>query len=251
MVEIAQNLGKTLALEAVLPRLLDSLFKIFVQADRGFILIGGSVETLEPMAVRTRDGDESNVQISKTIARTVIEGKQAILSQNAMEDDRFSGGMSIVNLRILSMACAPLLFRDEVYGLIQLDTQNRNKFNADDLNLLAGIAAQAAVWWLQPLASGGWSGIAALVAYGVGAGVTPTCLFAMPSAISGTNRSAPAFGIIMTGRNIGVLLGPVLLAQAYQIAGTWDVSVPIFGGISLTALAIAALLAARLATERS
>lgn len=146
MFEISQDLGTVSSLEAMLDKILDKLFGVFPQADRGFILVGGAVEELQPMAVRTRNGDDGNVQISKTIARTVVEGKQAILSQNAMEDDRFSGGMSIVNLRILSMACAPLLFRDEVYGLIQLDTQNRNKFNADDLNLLAGIAAQAAVF---------------------------------------------------------------------------------------------------------
>ena len=73
----------------------------------------------------------------------------------------------------------------------------------------------------------------------------------MPSAIIGAARTGPAFGIIMTGRNIGVLLGPILLAQAYQIAGNWDVSVPIFGGVSLIALAIAAVLAARLAANRN
>ena len=146
MFEISQDLGSVHSLDAIAERILDKLFGVFPQADRGFLLMGGTVEDLKPIAVRTRSNDDSEVQISKTIARKVMAEKQAIISQNAMEDDRFSGGMSIVNLRILSMACAPLLFRDEVFGLIQLDTQNRSKFTSDDLNLLAGIAVQAAIF---------------------------------------------------------------------------------------------------------
>ncbi|HBP19532.1 MAG TPA: hypothetical protein DEA08_17300 [Planctomycetes bacterium] len=144
--EVSQDLASASDLDSMFNTMLEKLLEVFPQADRGFVLVGGTVETLEPVAVQTRANQSSEAQISKTIARLVLEQKQAILSQNAMEDDRFSGGMSIVNLRILSIACAPLLYRDEVFGLIQLDTQNRNKFTGDDLNLMAGLAAQAAIF---------------------------------------------------------------------------------------------------------
>lgn len=144
--EISQDMGSESSLPAMLEKMLEKLLGVFPQADRGFVLVGDTVEDLKPMAVRTRSDDAGDAQMSKTIARLVMEKKQAILSQNAMEDDRFSGGMSIVNLRILSMACAPLLYRDEVFGLIELDTQSRSKFTHDDLNLLTGIAVQAAVF---------------------------------------------------------------------------------------------------------
>ena len=114
--------------------------------------------------------------------------------------------------------------------------------------LIVSLALQVGVWWLSPVSIEGWRGIASLVIYGIGAGITPTCLFAMPSAIIGAARTGRAFGIIMTGRNIGVLLGPILLAQAYQLTGAWDVSTPIFGGISLVTLAVAVLLSMRLRT---
>jgi pSer/pThr/pTyr-binding forkhead associated (FHA) protein len=39
LLEISQNLSRTLELNDVLPKLLDSLFKIFLQADRGFIVL--------------------------------------------------------------------------------------------------------------------------------------------------------------------------------------------------------------------
>lgn len=144
--EISQDMGSESSLQAMIDKMLTKLLAVFPQADRGFVLIGDTVEDLQPMAVQTRNDDAGEAQMSKTIARLVMEKKQAILSQNAMEDDRFSGGMSIVNLKILSMACAPLLYRDEVFGLIELDTQSRSKFTHDDLSLLTGIAVQAAVF---------------------------------------------------------------------------------------------------------
>jgi MFS family permease len=114
--------------------------------------------------------------------------------------------------------------------------------------LMAGaLALQAVVWWSHPALGGGWIGIAALTAYGIGAGITPTCLFALPSTVAGPRRAAPAFGVLMTGRNLGVLIGPVLLAQAFELAGSWRVSSPIFGSLTGLAVAIAALLAYRLA----
>ncbi|MDH3473526.1 MAG: MFS transporter [Rhodospirillales bacterium] len=112
--------------------------------------------------------------------------------------------------------------------------------------LLLALASQAAVWWLQPAAAGLWSGLAALIGYGIGAGITPTCLFAMPSAVAGPGRAARAFGIVMTGRNLGVLIGPILLAQAFERTETWSVSGPIFGTLTLVAVALAAALALRL-----
>jgi MFS family permease len=113
--------------------------------------------------------------------------------------------------------------------------------------MAAALAAQGAIWWLHPGIGGGWWGIAALVTYGIGAGITPTCLFALPSVIAGARRAAPAFGILMTGRNLGVLIGPVLLAQAFQLAGSWRVSAPIFGSVTGFAVALAVGLALRLA----
>lgn len=113
--------------------------------------------------------------------------------------------------------------------------------------LVGALASQAAVWWTIPLAGDGWSGLASLVCYGIGAGITPTCLFAVPSAIVGPSRSSgQVFAILMTGRNIGVLLGPVLLAEIGKRAGGWAASVPLFGGLTTLAAGIGLALAWRL-----
>ncbi len=113
--------------------------------------------------------------------------------------------------------------------------------------MVAALVTQAAVWWLLPVTGGGVGGVASLVVYGTGAGVVPTCLFALPSVILGRGSdTARAFGIVMTGRNMGVLIGPVLLAQAFKMTGTWDLAAPIFGVATTTCLVAAIALARRL-----
>ena len=117
--------------------------------------------------------------------------------------------------------------------------------------LACGLATQAAIWWLVPVTGAGVGGVISLIFYGIAAGICPTCLLAMPSIIVGRGRvAAPAFGIIMTGRNIGVLIGPVLLAQAFEITGAWDLAAPIFGTVTSLAFGLGIWLTVSLAGAR-
>jgi hypothetical protein len=117
--------------------------------------------------------------------------------------------------------------------------------------LACGLATQAAIWWLVPVTGGGLAGALSLIAYGLAAGVCPTCLFAMPGVIVGRGRAvAPALGIIMTGRNLGVLIGPMLLGQAFKVTGAWDLAAPIFGTVTTLAFGLGVFLAVSLAGAR-
>ena len=114
--------------------------------------------------------------------------------------------------------------------------------------LLGALALQSLVWWLLPVASGSlWAGALLLVVYGASAGAVPTCLFAMPSAVMGSDVStASGFGIIMTGRNLGVLVGPVLLAWLVGESARWSGAQLAFAVITLCALGVAAGITHRL-----
>lgn len=112
--------------------------------------------------------------------------------------------------------------------------------------LLPGsILVQAAVWLLMPVLDSMTSGILALLAYGIAGGITPTCLFALPNAILG-DGAARGFAAILTGRNLGALVGPILLAQAVVTWGSWNVLAPLFGGVCLLAVGVGAILCRRL-----
>jgi hypothetical protein len=51
---------------------------------------------------------------------------------------------------------------------------------------------------------------------------------------------------MMTGRNIGVLAGPILLAQVFAVTGKWETGGPVLGSLTLLAFALSLPLALRL-----
>ncbi len=148
LLEISESLGKALQLDEVLPKTLDSLFKIFLQADRGFILLGqGDGRPLVPKAIKhRRAGDDETIRISRTIVDQVTKSREAILSADAATDQRFDMSQSIADFRIRSVMCAPLVGSDnQVLGVIQIDTMDqRSRFQQEDLDVLASVARQAA-----------------------------------------------------------------------------------------------------------
>jgi sigma-B regulation protein RsbU (phosphoserine phosphatase) len=149
MIEISNNLGNTLSAKEILPKILDSLFKIFVQADRGFVIMPPKPDApLVPVAAKARrEDDKISMRISRTIVRQAITDKKAILSADAATDERFSQAQSIADFQIRSLIVAPILSSDgEALGVIQIDTNNqRSRFTDLDLQILAGVASQASI----------------------------------------------------------------------------------------------------------
>jgi sigma-B regulation protein RsbU (phosphoserine phosphatase) len=148
LLEITSNLGKAMSVQEILPKVLDSLFKIFVQADRGFVVMklkpdGPPV----PVAQKhRRESDEQRGRISRTIVEEAMKSRKAILSADASSDERFSMAQSIADFSIRSMICAPMIGAEgEAVGVIQIDTMNqKSRFSDEDLEVLAGVASQAA-----------------------------------------------------------------------------------------------------------
>jgi len=122
-----------------------------VHADRGFLmLIDEKTGELVPKEVKFRqdpliDSDKL-IRISKTIARKVTEEKVAIITPDAIMDDRFVDGDSIFHVGIRSAMCVPLWTKDKVLGIIYVDNlASSASFNDDDLALLIAFANHAAM----------------------------------------------------------------------------------------------------------
>ncbi|MHB1422650.1 MAG: SpoIIE family protein phosphatase [Gemmataceae bacterium] len=149
LLEISGGLSKTLDLDALMPKIVESLFLLFRQADRCFVIQAEEgTKRLLPRVVRTRrPHDEAMARPSKTIVRKCLESAQAFLSDDASRDDRIQMSQSVVDFRIRSVMCVPLCNAEgKAFGVIQLDTQDRaKKFTPEDLKLLWGVANQAAI----------------------------------------------------------------------------------------------------------
>lgn len=151
VLEITRSMGNSLSLEEILPKILDSLFKVFPQADRGYILLmeeGGS--RLVPCAIKVshqKPGESVTIgPISSTIAKQVLSEGRAILSHDAANDQRFEISQSVIDMVIRSMICAPLIGPSRrALGIIHIDTQSTGQeFNEADLDVLVSAATLAA-----------------------------------------------------------------------------------------------------------
>lgn len=145
--DIFNAIGTNLDEEELLAQMLESLFEVFPETHSGFIILKDSATgELTPQAVKSESGGK-DARISATIANFVLEKKQAVLSRDAMHDDRFSGAESVVGQQMRSMMCAPLMNEGEVLGFILLETQRVSRnYDNDGLALLAGIANQAGLF---------------------------------------------------------------------------------------------------------
>lgn len=149
VLEISQILSRALKLDDVLPRILDGLFKIYAQADQGFIMLQ-SPERKKLVVKATkarRTEDEDSIRVSTTVVRQTIMSGSAILSADAVGDDRFKMSESISSLRIRSMMCVPLVSQGgDILGVIQIATRDiGQQFDKDDLDVLVAIAQQASL----------------------------------------------------------------------------------------------------------
>ncbi len=149
MVKIAIDLGTVLKPASLAELIMESIFDIFPQADRAFImsLKKESGELLQ-LAARRREASEQadSVFVSRTVLRTVADQRRSILLSDARSDRRFAERRSIVDFSIRSLMCAPFICKDELLGVIGVDTMSRRRaFTADDLAMLTGIASQAAI----------------------------------------------------------------------------------------------------------
>jgi sigma-B regulation protein RsbU (phosphoserine phosphatase) len=147
LLEISQNLSKTLDLEPLLTQIADTLFGVFRQADRCFVLMLDDSARPIPKVVKNRRSRLDDTRFSRTIVRKTIESMQSYLSEDASSDVSLGPAASIAEFKIRSVMCVPLATSEgKPLGAIQLDTQDKaKKFVTDDLSLLAIVANLAGV----------------------------------------------------------------------------------------------------------
>jgi phosphoserine phosphatase RsbU/P len=158
ILEITRSLSRELRIDAVAPKILDSLMEIFPGAERLILMLQDpSTKRLVRKAFKHRaqkrtsflravPEDEVPTSISRSIVDHVLGQKKAVLSQDAGVDKNLPASASISDLKIRSVMCVPLLTPDnKAIGILQLDTSDRRQFNEDDLDVLAAVASQAAI----------------------------------------------------------------------------------------------------------
>jgi serine phosphatase RsbU (regulator of sigma subunit) len=139
VLEIIHNLGRSLDAAVFLPNILDSLFEIFPQAERGYVLLVNPADgQLLPQAIKHRRGEPGSSltfgPISRTVANRVMTAGEAILSTDADKGDN----SSILDSGNSSTMTVPLMGPSRhALGLLHLEATDRERrFVRADLEVL-------------------------------------------------------------------------------------------------------------------
>jgi adenylate cyclase len=101
-----------------------------------------------PVSLRFRKSGDGHVQestISRTAVRTAMEKRVMLSSHDVTRDVDLNVSQSAVMQGIRSLACAPLVGREDVHGALYIDRRDvLETFTEVDTQLLAAVAAQAA-----------------------------------------------------------------------------------------------------------
>jgi len=145
--DVGKAITTTLDEDKLMNLIMDKLFEVFAQANRGFIMLYDPKDgQLTPKVARNRKGEATEITVSRTLVKEAIDSRQGILSKDAMDDDRYSMGQSIAQFKIHSVICVPMVADDLVLGVLHIDADDPlHPFDKDDMALLLGIAGQAAL----------------------------------------------------------------------------------------------------------
>ncbi len=118
--------------------------------DRGCILLKGRTEALTCEILRLGEQvvhrPEGEVPVSRTILDAVLTKRVALLTEDALQDQRLAGGTSIRAHGIRAAMCVPLWSEQRIVGFMQVDTPSgAGSFNELDLDFLIALANYAAV----------------------------------------------------------------------------------------------------------
>ena len=145
LLEVSKGLTRATDVDALLQKVADFAFQI-LEADRCAILLVDDRGQLNTKISRDKRGADAPQAVPQSIARMAVDDKVAVLSDNAGEDQRFTG-QSILMQRVRSALCAPLIgSENKVLGVLYVDNfQSTHRFGEADLDFLIAFAGIAAV----------------------------------------------------------------------------------------------------------
>jgi sigma-B regulation protein RsbU (phosphoserine phosphatase) len=146
--DLSRAFNSTLDLDEVLNRVMDEVISI-TRAERGFVMLHEADGRLAFRVARGIDQttiQDPQFQVSRSIVERVARDGEPLLTSDALQDDRLSTRRSVTILGLRSVLCVPLKTRDNISGVVYVDSRIRaGIFSRADLDLLTAIASSAAI----------------------------------------------------------------------------------------------------------
>jgi len=148
LLEISRQMAETRALDPLLKFAMGEVLE-FVEAEYGYLILLDEDGELDFRVKQNNQGkeiEEPNTQISHTIFDQVIQKRESIIIADAVSNEDYQESKSVLDLKIQSVMCAPLISKDELLGALYVENRSaKGVFEGIDLKPLEYFAAHAAV----------------------------------------------------------------------------------------------------------
>jgi adenylate cyclase len=141
--ELGIAIGATNAVEPLLHNVVEHLCRVIIDAQRAVILLAEEAQLLPKAFIP----ETSRPPLSLNLARLAIDNREALTWRFGMPGKAGELYDSVVRHGTQAAMYAPLIWKDEVLGVIFVDNiQDKDAFNEDDLRLLMAMANQIAMF---------------------------------------------------------------------------------------------------------
>lgn len=147
---VGKTLSSVLTPEELMHRVMELVFQM-ENVERGFVMLrddrkGG----FRPAVLLYKDEklkqESRGLALSKTLIDRVQTERLPLLIHDVAADERFSASESMRMSGIRSAMCAPLIYKDRVFGLFYVDCLTKPyAFSKEELSIFSVVAAEAAI----------------------------------------------------------------------------------------------------------
>jgi adenylate cyclase len=146
---VGKTLSSVLTAEEVMQRVMELVFQM-ENVERGFVMLHDEKKGFRPAVLLYKDErlrkDARGVVLSQSIIERVTTERLPLLIHDVAGDERFSASDSLRLAGIRAAMCAPLIYKDKVFGLFYVDCLTKPyAFSKEELGIFSVIAAEAAI----------------------------------------------------------------------------------------------------------
>ncbi len=148
--EITRTINSILEPDALLEKVLE-IAMTHLSAERGFVMLTNDKSETGYTVVALKNFNSKKASdefaASSSVVKSVLQSGEAVLTFDALSDERFESSVSIIAQKILSIICIPLHSGERITGAVYLDSSKSRKAFTDDalkfLTIFSNLAAIA------------------------------------------------------------------------------------------------------------
>ena len=149
LLAVGKTLSSVLMPDEIMHRVMELVFQMD-NVERGFVMLRDDKKGFKPAVLLYKDealkAEARGVALSTTVTEKLMNDRVPLLIYDVGTDERFSTSQSLRISGIRSAMCAPLIYKDRVFGIFYVDCLSKPyAFSQEELGIFSVIAAEAAI----------------------------------------------------------------------------------------------------------